>query len=329
MTLLQNFGFIIVDLECRSFRLFNVKINCTHNVMLSYLSLPDIFYLGVYSPLNGGCEVYFEEYSSAILDIKNCNSSTINEFADCIARNLGNDFDCIVVVPPHDSGSNNSGIKRLAQEIANKNKLVDGTSCLSRHKSINKIATGGSRNQETHLKSIKVVSEEIIKGKKILLFDDISTTGNSLKACQDLLKSAGAETVKCFVLGKTIRSEEDINFFDNQYHNIKKNIEKYVLNCYSDLASKDEVEYQELEAKYKDEMQDLQDNYDEGNLSDEDFEQFACELEGKYSEDDFKVYCESEEYKKIIRGEAGWEEKALNNLYDFSGLDYDPNPWEY
>lgn len=187
--------------------------------MLSYLNLPDIFYLGVYQPLTGECEGYFDftEYSSGILALKNCDSEAINYFADCIYYNLANDFDCILVVPPHYSSNNNSGIKILSQKIANKHKLIDGTSCLIRHKPIDRLATGGNRSLEMHLQSIKLVNQPIIQGKKLLLLDDISTTGNSLKACKELLKSSGATTVKCFVLGKTIRYQEDLNLFDEQY----------------------------------------------------------------------------------------------------------------
>ena len=90
--------------------------------MVSYLNLPEIFYLGVYQPLTGECEGDFDfiEYTSRILDLKNCNSLVIEDFADCISSNLQDDFDCIVVVPPHHSEKDNSGIKILAQKITDK-----------------------------------------------------------------------------------------------------------------------------------------------------------------------------------------------------------------
>ena len=49
-------------------------INC-NKPMLSYLNLPEIFYLGVYQPLTGECEADFDftEYRSRIWELKNCD----------------------------------------------------------------------------------------------------------------------------------------------------------------------------------------------------------------------------------------------------------------
>lgn len=43
----------------------------------------------------------------------------------------------------------------------------------------------------------KAINFKDIKGKKILLCDDIITTGNTLKECVKVLKFAGAESIKC------------------------------------------------------------------------------------------------------------------------------------
>ena len=40
--------------------------------------------------------------------------------------------------------------------------------------------------------------------KHILLVDDISTSGNSLLACKELLMENGAERVAMFALGKSL-----------------------------------------------------------------------------------------------------------------------------
>jgi predicted amidophosphoribosyltransferase len=172
--------------------------------MVSYENLPEVFYLGVYQPLNGGCDNFdFRGYSSGIRDIKDCEPSAIEAFADCISSNLDNDFDCLAIVPSHHVGVDTSGIRSLCKEISRRMKLVDATSCLVRHKPTERLSTGGDRSIQTHLNSIKVVDSELIDGKKVLSLDDVSTTGNSLKACKQLLESAGAKTVKSFVLGKT------------------------------------------------------------------------------------------------------------------------------
>lgn len=288
--------------------------------MVSYLNLPEIFYLGVYQPLTGECEGDFDftEYTSRVLDLKNCNSSVIENFADCISSNLQDDFDGIVVVPPHASGKDQSGIKILAQEIADQKKLIDMTSCLRRHKTIDKLSTGGDRSLETHLQSIKVVIQEVIQGKKLLLLDDVSTTGNSLNACQKLLEYAGANSVKCFVLGKTRRDKEDLEFFAGQYEDIKQAIEEEFAYLQEKLEEENYHNHNSIEDEHEAKMQNLSQAFEHSNLSEEGFDDLAFELEQIRAESHREIDDKSERYKEVIGCNAGWQIQALNNLYEFS-----------
>lgn len=288
--------------------------------MVNYLNLPEIFYLGVYQPLTGECEGDFDftEYTSRILNLKNCKLSVIEDFADCISSNLENDFDCIVVVPPHHKGKDNSGIKILAQEIAHNNKLIDATSCLSRTQSIDRLSAGGDRSLETHLQSINVINREVVKGKKMLILDDVSTTGNSLKACQNLLESAGANSVKCLVLGKTTRYEEDLEFFDEQYEVIKQSIEEELAYLQGQVENDTYYNHIWTEYEYEAKMDDLSKNFDYGNLSDADFDYFAFELVQSYREFHQKIDYECALHEIGISNDAAWQMQALNNLYKFS-----------
>ena len=111
----------------------------------------------------------------------------------------------IAVVPSHDPAAGISGIHQLAQALARQNR-IDATECLVRFKKIPKLATGGSRSVARHLSSIRVEHPEIIKGREILLLDDVTTSGNSLVACRLLLLEAGAARVKYMALGRTTHS---------------------------------------------------------------------------------------------------------------------------
>jgi predicted amidophosphoribosyltransferase len=111
----------------------------------------------------------------------------------------------IAVVPSHDKAGSVSGIHQLAKALAG-NGRIDATECLVRHKKIRKLALGGSRSVETHLNSIRVEGADAIQGREVLLLDDVATSGNSLEACRQLLLAAGAERVKCMVLGRTTHS---------------------------------------------------------------------------------------------------------------------------
>lgn len=288
--------------------------------MVSYLNLPEIFYLGVYQPSTGECEGDFDckEYRSRIRDLKKCNPLVIEDFADCISSNLDDDFDCIVVVPPHQSGKDKSGIKILAQKIARKINLIDATSCLIRYRTIDKLSTGGDRSLETHWQSIKVVNKEIIKGKKLLLIDDVSTTGNSLNVCQELLISAGAKSVKSFVLAKTTRSKEDLDFFKGQYDSIEHSIEEEFTNSQEQVDQETDHKHDCTEDEYESKMQDLSQAFDYGDLSEEGFDYFAFELKKSCEEAHQKIDYESDRNREGIGYYFDWQMQALNNLDNFS-----------
>ena len=75
---------------------------------------------------------------------------------------------------------------------------------LTREKSINKLATGGNRNIDIHFRSISTMNNMKIEGDVVLLMDDVTTTGNSLYACKEILLKKGAREVEMFALGKAI-----------------------------------------------------------------------------------------------------------------------------
>ena len=113
----------------------------------------------------------------------------------------------IAVVPSHDPDASVSGIQQLAQALARQSR-IDATACLVRVKKIPKLATGGNRSVTRHLSSIRVEQAELIQEREVLLLDDVTTSGQSLIACQELLLEAGAARVKCMALGRTTYSRK-------------------------------------------------------------------------------------------------------------------------
>lgn len=53
--------------------------------------------------------------------------------------------------------------------------------------------------------AFRVVTPDAVKGKTVLLVDDVATTGNTLNECAGALKRAGCEKVICLVLAKAGR----------------------------------------------------------------------------------------------------------------------------
>lgn len=52
-------------------------------------------------------------------------------------------------------------------------------------------------------KAFEVVKPEAVKGRTVVLVDDVATTGSTLHECAKALKKAGADSVLCLVLART------------------------------------------------------------------------------------------------------------------------------
>ena len=149
----------------------------------------------------------FVDRDGFILDVKSNEQSRklrgVYFFYKELVSLIGCEF-AIAAVPSSNPENIDSGICQLARKLAASNR-VDATSCLVRHTEIQKLSHGGDRSFSVHLNSIKVIDHHLISGKEVLLLDDVTTTGNSLRACQQLLNQAGAKVVQCCALGKTSR----------------------------------------------------------------------------------------------------------------------------
>lgn len=178
-------------------------------------SSSETFYLGnYYSP--GHPKFKTDTFSKRILDIKAPKPKDMNnprrwENMKTAVRNFFNKLDpllgkgfAVAIVPPSKSGPNRSGMPALAQRLA-ANGRIDASQCLVRHTDIPAQHEGGRRSVELHLATIRVEQVELIRGKKVLLLDDVGTTGTSMRACEKLLLDAGAVAVKGAALGETTR----------------------------------------------------------------------------------------------------------------------------
>ena len=124
-------------------------------------------------------------------------------FKELVEPELGEGF-AIVVIPSHDPEKKEpSGLKMLVAELTNGHDRTDASDCLVRTKKIDKLATGGHRSPKVHLESLSVAQPALVKGRDVLLLDDVTNTGNSLRAGAKLLLEAGARTVKCVALGQS------------------------------------------------------------------------------------------------------------------------------
>jgi predicted amidophosphoribosyltransferase len=146
----------------------------------------------------------FDQESGKILDFKEGHEHAIDWAFALISPCLGRNF-AITIVPSHHAENIDSPVKRLAKKLCEAEVTrIDATDCIVRHTTINKLAHGGDRSIQVHLDSIRITKQELIVGRQVLVLDDVQTTGNSLKACVQLVTQAGAAVVRSLSIAQTV-----------------------------------------------------------------------------------------------------------------------------
>lgn len=144
----------------------------------------------------------FDVYSGKILDLKEGKLSAIRYFYNLLNEEIREGV-TICVVPSSDCEKKITGMSRLGEMLAG-NGRINKVYLLNREYSISKLAYGGSRDMDVHLNSIEALEELDMRNDIVLLMDDVTTTGNSLYACKEILLNHGACNVEMFALGKAI-----------------------------------------------------------------------------------------------------------------------------
>lgn len=163
-------------------------------------NLTDPSYLHPYHPYSSK---KFDRPSGRILDFKEGQEYAFQYYLEAMDEEIAEDA-VVCGVPSHAPGGN-GGVRQLARQLAQRGNRIDATSCLVRYEKTRKLSEGGRRQPEVHLDSIRVESENIILGRHVSLIDDVTTTGNSFRACRQLLLGIGAQSVHCFAFAKTTR----------------------------------------------------------------------------------------------------------------------------
>ena len=147
----------------------------------------------------------FDGFSTELLNLKCMNPWTIRDFYKMLNPIIPRGIS-ICTVPPSKSSTTTSGIREVAKLLCADPYYgrKDRICFLIRKTSIPNHSDFAPRNKSTHLLSIIPAPGVSIKGERIILLDDITTTGFSLKACRDILLLAGAASVSMLALAQTI-----------------------------------------------------------------------------------------------------------------------------
>ena len=156
---------------------------------------------------------YKDKIRNLILDYKfNDKSYLYKIFSKIIIKNekiCGNlkKYDIIIPVPIHKKrkkqrGYNQSDLvaKEIAHEISNleyENKIIEKEKNTIPQSSLNK------KKRKENVKNVyKIINKEKIENKKIIIFDDIYTTGSTVNACAKILKQNGAKEIIILTIAK-------------------------------------------------------------------------------------------------------------------------------
>jgi hypoxanthine phosphoribosyltransferase len=80
-----------------------------------------------------------------------------------------------------------SGIRMLAKQIANSFNCRVLSGLLQRRYEVAKKSTGGRRDLYSDMDSLNLIQPKRLNGKKILLMDDVITSGTTMKACENVI----------------------------------------------------------------------------------------------------------------------------------------------
>lgn len=115
-------------------------------------------------------------------------------------------YDTIIPVPiskkrKKDRGYNQSTL--IAREISKRLKIELNTSCLYKAKDIVAQSTLNREEREQNIKDVyELKNVKELEKKKILLIDDIYTTGSTLNECSKILRKSNPKVITCFTMAK-------------------------------------------------------------------------------------------------------------------------------
>lgn len=131
---------------------------------------------------------------------------------DCIDKNIYGEFDIITWVPISAKRMKERGFDQsylLAEEIAEHFHLpLIPTLNKVRHTERQSSKKNAAERRANVIGAYKVFDADDVIGKRILLVDDVITTGATVSECARMLKSAGARKVLCVSVAKAKKSKK-------------------------------------------------------------------------------------------------------------------------
>ena len=168
-----------------------------------------IFYLYDYYPTRF---VEHRGISEKIIAFKNGNTDAIDYFCRVMKDVLDERFKdnlsglgeyTVCIMPAHDRGKYSVGLRLLARFLVDAYGMTDGIELVQRIKTHDRNANGGDRSIAGQLQTLAIDDRYAVADKKILILDDVTTSGNSILAVKRLLTDRGNNWFVSIALGRT------------------------------------------------------------------------------------------------------------------------------
>lgn len=156
--------------------------------------------------------IYDDESKNLILDLKFRDKTGYAETLSGLLYSAGADIwkenpDLIIPVPIHrlrllQRRYNQSAL--LADFLAHKTQIpTDCRSLIRCRNTVPQVQLSGKARRNNLKQAFEVMKPQNIKGRKIVLIDDVSTTGSTLNECAKVLHKAGAAKIYALTLART------------------------------------------------------------------------------------------------------------------------------
>ncbi len=169
----------------------------------------DVYYLDDYYPTRDHRHSSHAA-SCNLLRLKDDERAGINYFATRLSRLLARGT-LLIPMPGHSIGPASGGLRSLVRHLSQSGH-VDGTICLERLTTVNKSAgavSGARPTAEIHRASMHVPHPLLVRGRHVVLLDDVVTRGCSMRGATYHLRKAGAASVICLALTRTVSDRSD------------------------------------------------------------------------------------------------------------------------
>ena len=163
--------------------------------------------IGLYHPKSRSNEKH-DAFSARILNFKDGCPDALNYFYEYCKTHpyLKNNSSAVLVcVPGHVPRKTYGPLQKLADKLS-QDFCTYLPNALKRTRKIDKLSSGGNRSLSVHLQSLEVDCAGI-RGKMVVILDDVTTTGKSLKACEKKLETCRPNSIRAIVFGKTADQE--------------------------------------------------------------------------------------------------------------------------